>query len=78
MTARLIRNRDIVGEPKSGSIFTEQKEDFYDPHLLKDADKLVEILMCKIKEQKKIRIIGDYDIDGVNASYILLTASLSC
>ena len=42
------------------------------PHLLKDADKLVEILMCKIKEQKKIRIIGDYDIDGVNASYILL------
>ena len=69
VTARLIRNRDIVGEPEIRQYLYGTKEDFYDPHLLKDADKLVEILMCKIKEQKKIRIIGDYDIDGVNASY---------
>ena len=72
VTARLIRNRDIVGEPEIRQYLYGTKEDFYDPHLLKDADKLVEILMSKIKEQKKIRIIGDYDIDGVNASYILL------
>ena len=71
MTARLIRNRDIVGEPEIRKYLYGTKEDFYDPHLLKDADKLVEILMSKIKEQKKIRIIGDYDIDGVNAAYIL-------
>lgn len=71
VTARLIRNRDIVGEPEIRKYLYGTKKDFYDPHLLKDADKLVEILMSKIKEQKKIRIIGDYDIDGVNASYIL-------
>ena len=69
VTARLIRNRDIVGEPEIRQYLYGTKEDFYDPHLLKDADKLVEILMSKIKEQKKIRIIGDYDER---------TASLSC
>ena len=78
VTARLIRNRDIVGEPEIRQYLYGTKEDFYDPHLLKDADKLVEILMCKIKEQKKIRIIGDYDIDGVNASYILLRGLRRC
>lgn len=78
VTARLIRNRDIVGEPEIRQYLYGTKEDFYDPHLLKDADKLVEILMSKIKEQKKIRIIGDYDIDGVNASYILLRGLRHC
>ena len=78
VTARLIRNRDIVGEPEIRKYLYGTKEDFYDPHLLKDADKLVEILMSKIKEQKKIRIIGDYDIDGVNASYILLRGLRHC
>ena len=78
VTARLIRNRDIVGEPEIRQYLYGTKEDFYDPHLLKDADKLVEILMSKIKEQKKIRIIGDYDIDGVNASYILLRGLRRC
>ncbi|MFR3424656.1 MAG: hypothetical protein ACLTTO_14820 [Lachnospiraceae bacterium] len=78
VTARLIRNRDIVGEPEIRQYLYGTKEDFYDPHLLKDADKLVEILMSKIKEQKKIRIIGDYDIDGVNASFILLRGLRRC
>ena len=40
--------------------------------LLKDGQKLVDILMQKIEAGAKIRIIGDYDIDGVNATYILL------
>ena len=78
VTARLIRNRDIVGEPEIRKYLYGTKKDFYDPHLLKDADKLVEILMSKIKEQKKIRIIGDYDIDGVNASFILLRGLRRC
>ena len=40
--------------------------------LMKDADKAIDILKEKIAEEKKIRVIGDYDIDGVNATYILL------
>ena len=46
----------------------------HNPHLLKDGDKLVDILVDKIKAQKHIRIIGDYDIDGVMATFILKTA----
>lgn len=78
VTARLIRNRDIVGEPEIRQYLYGTKEDFYDPHLLKDADKLVSVLRQKIQERKKIRIIGDYDIDGVSASYILLKGLRRC
>ena len=39
---------------------------------MKDMDRAVEILSEKIREKKPIRVIGDYDIDGVNATYILL------
>ena len=42
------------------------------PHLMKDVDKAVEILRNKIKEKKRIRIIGDYDIDGVESNFILI------
>ena len=58
VTARLIRNRDIVGEPEIRQYLYGTKEDFYDPHLRKDADKLVEILRCKIKEQKKDNFVS--------------------
>ena len=53
-------------------------EDLYDPHLLKDADELVDLLSQMIKERKHIRIIGDYDIDGVMSTYILNKALLRC
>ena len=46
-------------------------EDLYDGLLMKDMDRAVDILKEKIEEGKKIRVIGDYDIDGVNATYIL-------
>ena len=42
-----------------------------DPGLLRDMDRMVDILVEKIREEKPVRIIGDYDIDGVNATYIL-------
>ena len=57
VTARLIRNRDIVGEPEIRQYLYGTKEDFYDPHLLKDADKLVEILMCKKSVSSAIMIL---------------------
>lgn len=78
VTARLIRNRDIVKEEEIRQYLYGTKADFYDPHLLKDADKLVSVLRQKIQERKKIRIIGDYDIDGVSASYILLKGLHRC
>ena len=46
--------------------------ELHDGILMKDMDRAVEILSEKIREKKPIRVIGDYDIDGVNATYILL------
>lgn len=70
--ARLIRNRDVVGEENIRKYLFGNVEDLASPWLLKDMDKAVEILQGKIKDQAKIRIIGDYDIDGVTSTYILL------
>ena len=71
VTARLIRNRDIIGDEAIEEYLNGGWLHLHSPHQMKDCDRAVAILQVKIKEQKKIRIIGDYDIDGVNASYIL-------
>lgn len=71
-TAALIRNRDIIGEDAMNRYLNGTIADLYDGMLMKDMDKAIEILKEKISEGQKIRIIGDYDIDGVNATYILL------
>lgn len=71
-TAALIRNRDIIGEDAMNRYLNGTIADLYDGMLMKDLDKAIEILKEKISEGQKIRIIGDYDIDGVNATYILL------
>lgn len=73
VTARLIRNRDIVGEEHIRKYLYGDRTCLYDPFLMKDMDKVTEILQEKIQERKKIRVIGDYDIDGVMSTYILLT-----
>ena len=78
VTARIIRNRDVIEEEDIRKFLHGNLKDLYDPHLLKDGDQLVDILMEKIKEQKPIRIIGDYDIDGVMATYVLKTALDRC
>ena len=70
--ARLIRNRDIVGDEAIEQYLNGTISDLYDGMLMKDMQKAVEILLEKIEDGKKIRIIGDYDIDGINATYILL------
>ena len=69
--ARLIRNRDIVGDEAVDFYLNGTIVDLYDGMLMKDMDRAVEILSEKIWEEKRIRVIGDYDIDGVNATYIL-------
>mgnify|MGYP004522244973 FL=1 len=78
VTARLIRNREVIGDEAVDKYLNGSLEDLYDPHLLKDAELLTEILKKKIQEKKTIRIIGDYDIDGVMSTYILYKGLKQC
>ena len=72
VTARIIRNRDVIGEKAIEKYLHGSRKDFYSPWLLKDMEKTVAILQEKIENRNRIRIIGDYDIDGVMSTYILL------
>ncbi|MBP3544230.1 MAG: single-stranded-DNA-specific exonuclease RecJ, partial [Lachnospiraceae bacterium] len=78
VTARIIRNRDVVGEEAVCRYLHGTKKDMYSAWLMKDMRRAVEILKEKIADRKKIRVIGDYDADGVNASCILLKGLGRC
>lgn len=69
--ARIIRNRDVVEEEEIRKFLKGNLSDLYSPFLLKDMEKGVRVILSKIKEHKKIRIIGDYDVDGICSAYIL-------
>ena len=75
---RIIRNRNVEGEEAIFRYLHGTKEDMYSPWRFKDMEQAVAILTQKIEEQKKIRIIGDYDADGVNSSCILLKGLKRC
>ena len=77
VTARILRNRDLVEEEQIGRFLRADLSDMYDPFLMKDMKKARDILNEKIKEKKKIRIIGDYDADGICAS-VILYKGLTC
>ncbi len=70
--ACLIRNRDIIGDEQIEQYLNGTIADLHDGMLMKDMALAVEILTEKIRTGERIRIIGDYDIDGINATYILL------
>ncbi|MCL2050148.1 MAG: single-stranded-DNA-specific exonuclease RecJ [Lachnospiraceae bacterium] len=69
--ARLIRNRDIIKEEDIRTYLNGTIEEMPDPFLLKGMDKTVTILAQKIHAHAPIRIIGDYDVDGICAAFIL-------
>ena len=71
-TACLIRNRDIVGDEAVDAYLNHTIADLHDGMLMKDMDRAVELLLEKLREGAPIRVIGDYDIDGVCATYILV------
>lgn len=71
--ARLIRNRDIIGNDQIQTYLYGSKDQLYSPWLMKDMRKAVDILRKKIRDHARIRVIGDYDIDGVMSTYILET-----
>lgn len=69
--ARIIRNRDICSSKDIDMYLNGNLNDIHNPHSMKDADKFVDIITKKIEEHKPVRIIGDYDIDGICSIYIL-------
>ncbi|MBD5451306.1 MAG: single-stranded-DNA-specific exonuclease RecJ [Lachnospiraceae bacterium] len=76
--ARVIRNRDIIEDDDIDKFLHGSIEDLYSPFLLKDMEKAVGMLLSKIEEKKQIRIIGDYDIDGICSTYILYRGLCAC
>ena len=78
VTARIIRNRDVVGDEAIRRYLTGTPKDLYDPHLLKGADQAAALLQEKIRAGKRIRIVGDYDIDGVCSTYLLYQGISRC
>lgn len=74
VTARIIRNRDVVETEEIERYLYGTISDLYSPDLLPDMEKTVKILKEKTESGKRIRVVGDYDIDGVCSTYILLTA----
>ena len=72
--ARIMRNRGLTDLDEMEYYLHGDEKDLIDPNLLKDVDLAAEIILKKVKEQKKIRIIGDYDIDGIQSTYILYCA----
>ena len=78
VTARLMRNRDLTTVEEMQRYLYGTLSDLYNPHLLKDADKGAEIIKEKIEAGKRIRIISDYDVDGVSSNYILYKGLKRC
>ena len=73
MTARIIRNRDVVGDEQIRRYLQGTVADLYSPWELFGMKEGISLLKKSIAMQEKIRVIGDYDIDGVCSTYILLT-----
>ena len=76
--ARLAVNRGVSSGEELEKYLRPLMKHLHNPHLMKDMDKTCEILKRKIAEGKAIRIIGDYDVDGVMAAYILYQALRKC
>ena len=77
VTARIMINRGIA-EEDFDAYLNPSLDQIRDPHDLKDIDKAADLLSEAIDRGEKIRIIGDYDIDGIQSTYILHKALLTC
>ena len=71
VTARILRNRDLTEESQIQKFLYGKLEDCYSPWLLKDMDRAVEEILKAVKEGLHIRVIGDYDVDGITAIAVL-------
>ena len=71
VTARIIRNRDIESEAEFDRYLNGSLEDLYSPGLLPDMEEAVRRISRAVQEKRRLRIVGDYDIDGVCSTAIL-------
>ncbi len=71
VTARILRNRDIETAEEAKSFLGGSLSSMHDPFLMRDMDKAVQVIIDAVGKGKKIRVIGDYDVDGVTSAYIL-------
>ena len=78
VTARIIRNREVKEEKAIDRYLNGTLDQLYDPHLMKDMDKAAALILEKIRAGVRIRIVGDYDIDGVCSTYLLYRGLTRC
>lgn len=72
VAVRVMRNRGLTEEAEMRKYLYGTLDDLYDPRLMKGMEQAAELIARKLKEGKHVRIVGDYDIDGVCSTYILL------
>ena len=78
VTARIIRNRDVTDMENVDMYLNGTLDRLHDPMMMKDMDKAVSVIASSIRDNKHIRIIGDYDIDGICSIYILFKGLKMC
>ena len=78
VTARIIRNRDVTDMENVDMYLNGTLDRLHDPMMMKDMDKAVSVIASSIRDNKHIRIIGDYDIDGICSIYILFKGLKIC
>lgn len=78
VTARIIRNRDVTDMENVDMYLNGMLDRLHDPMMMKDMDKAVSVIASSIRDNKHIRIIGDYDIDGICSIYILFKGLKIC
>jgi single-stranded-DNA-specific exonuclease len=76
--ARLLVNRDVFEDDDINRFLNSNLDDLHAPIEMKDMNKAKLIVCDKIRNNEKVRIVGDYDVDGVASTYILYTALLKC
>jgi len=69
---RILRNRELTTIEEMNLFLYGSEEALHDPFLLNDMDKAVDLIVSAINQGKKLRIIGDYDVDGVTSTFILV------
>ena len=72
IVARIMRNKDLESIDAQKRFLDNSLDNMHNPSLMKDMDKAIDIIKLKIEEGKHIRVIGDYDIDGICSTYILV------
>lgn len=78
LIAKVLRNKNLTTDEQINRYLNGGLNDLYEPRLMKDMDKGVAIIADKIRAKKKIRVVNDYDVDGVASGHILYTALARC